>query len=1182
MLLVGALLWTTAGFSQNGDSCSVAVEITADGDYTVADLTGTGAIEASATAAAWYYYTATADGVINVSACAGGNGVDTRLWVYSGDCANLASVANDDDDCDSPNGFASVVLDVPVVSGTTYYISWDDRWSSTGFDFNFEFVPPPSCADLTGLAIPAITETGALVEWNGDGNTAWDLAVDVTGFDINSAILTSVLDTLFAATNLTGGTLYDVYVRTNCGVDGVGEWAMLTFKTLEAGDNCDLPIIVDFAADLPFADIAQTNCGRGDTYDQTCMGSYDNGEDIIYRFELASTFDVEIILDPKGTTYAGIGVFDACPGADNCVATKTWGSSSGADTMTVQLAAGTYYFMVDTWSSPDCIPDFDLNISATAVTCPDVTGLMASEIMPTQAHISWNADGNTEWDVKVDTAGFDIDAATPTTVTDTFVTALVLTPETNYEAYVRTNCGGDVSEWVVVAFTTPCVTEVMTIPYIEDFEGVTAPAMPCGWTVDNFNADDYTWEGYSSGDNLSMAIRWNTTVDMDDLARTPELALTGGVDYTLRFDFKVQSSTYLESMAVILYDDADNALDTLLNFVDYDVATYEVKSAEFNVAGDGNYRVGFYGYSVMNTWRMYVDNVNVFETPDCPSPLSVTMSDVFDVSATASWDNVGPDYQVVWGEAGFDPEGAIAVDVTDTSYNILGLTASTDYEVYVLQDCGSDSYSPWVMASFTTSAEAINGNDCAEANTIDADGSYDVSPLIGTGATADDADAAAWFVYTPTEDGTIDVASCYGGADTRLWIWSGACDALVAVADGDDNCIHATDSTGLSWAAAVYEVPVSAGTTYYIEWDDRWSGDAFVFTFAWNPPAACPDVTNLTIDLLGTSAVANWDDVGVAYQVVWGETGIDPDAETPVDVVTNSYDMTGLTPGITYDVNVRNNCEDAGEGFGSWAMATFTATNPVEGESFEGEEFPPVGWAMIDADGDTYNWLRAEGPAMPAYAGNFSAASESYQNPPGPGALTPDNYLVTPQRHVTADNAEIGWQVAAQDPAWPSENYGLFISTTGNEVADFTTELFVEVLTTNVWEERMVDLSAYIGMDVYLAYRHYNSTDWFSMKIDNVILPGTAVGVNEAENIDFAIYPNPNNGQFTIANKGVTGEYLIEIIDVTGKIVYSDSQTLTSGERTEINPNDVRLGVYMVKLTNTTENYYRTLRMIIK
>jgi hypothetical protein len=128
----------------------------------------------------------------------------------------------------------------------------------------------------------------------------------------------------------------------------------------------------------------------------------------------------------------------------------------------------------------------------------------------------------------------------------------------------------------------------------------------------------------------------------------------------------------------------------------------------------------------------------------------------------------------------------------------------------------------------------------------------------------------------------------------------------------------------------------------------------------------------------------------------------------------------------------------------------------------------------------------------------------------------------------------------------------------------------------------MVDLSDYVGQEIYLAFRHYDASDWFVMKIDNVILPGIAVGVNEAENIDFAIYPNPNNGEFTIANEGVTGDYLIEIVDVTGKVVYSENATLTSGERTDISPDNVQMGVYLVKLTNTQESYYRTLRMIIK
>jgi hypothetical protein len=90
------------------------------------------------------------------------------------------------------------------------------------------------------------------------------------------------------------------------------------------------------------------------------------------------------------------------------------------------------------------------------------------------------------------------------------------------------------------------------------------------------------------------------------------------------------------------------------------------------------------------------------------------------------------------------------------------------------------------------------------------------------------------------------------------------------------------------------------------------------------------------------------------------------------------------------------------------------------------------------------------------------------------------------------------------------------------------------------------------------------------------------VGVEELANAEFSIYPNPNNGQFTIVNDGVNGDYLIEIVDITGKVVYSENSTLTTGERTNINPDNVEMGVYMVRLTNTQESYYRTLRMIIR
>jgi hypothetical protein len=483
------------------------------------------------------------------------------------------------------------------------------------------------------------------------------------------------------------------------------------------------------------------------------------------------------------------------------------------------------------------------------------------------------------------------------------------------------------------------------------------------------------------------------------------------------------------------------------------------------------------------------------------------------------------------------------------------------------------------MAAFSTPATAPDNDNCDGAVTFDVPVDGSTVSVTGDGSGATNAVGfpanQVWESFTIDEcaDVTIDFCGSVDQATALFIIMYNECPIGDPFTDlgvvGDADC--GAPNLKVDFTA------LPAGTYWYPVVADAAFGGFTAYTM--NVVAvACPScmpVTNLAVTVDGLSATATWDDIGEAYQLVYGLAGIDPDAETPIDLVDPTYDMTGLDAGTAYDVYVRNDC---GTEVSTWVMASFSTTAEIEGESFEGAEFPPTGWTMIDADGDGFNWFQAAEPAFSAYAGDFSAASESWQDVP----LFPDNYLVTPQRLITDENAEISWHVAAQDPDWTDENYGLFISTTGNEEGDFTTELFDEVLTTTDWEGRMVDLSDYIGQEVYLAFRHYNSTDWFVMKIDNVILPGISVGINEAENIDFAIYPNPNNGEFTIANKGVNGNYLIEIVDVTGKVIYSENTTLTSGERTDINPDNVQMGVYMVRLTNTQENYYRTLRMIIK
>jgi hypothetical protein len=90
------------------------------------------------------------------------------------------------------------------------------------------------------------------------------------------------------------------------------------------------------------------------------MGYYDGGEDIIYELNITSATIVNLRLT-SSTTYTGIGVFETCPPGSIALAANGT-SATGAEITCLPLDPGTYYVMVDTYASPDCIPDFDLVI----------------------------------------------------------------------------------------------------------------------------------------------------------------------------------------------------------------------------------------------------------------------------------------------------------------------------------------------------------------------------------------------------------------------------------------------------------------------------------------------------------------------------------------------------------------------------------------------------------------------------------------------------------------------------------------------------------------------------------------------------------------------------------------------------------------------------------------------------
>ena len=112
--------------------------------------------------------------------------------------------------------------------------------------------------------------------------------------------------------------------------------------------------------DLPFSDLAQTTCSLGNDFSDTCLGNYDSGEEFMYELVVATETCVNITLT-SDTTYTGIGVGAECP-PETCLATSGT-SGTGASIEALTLAPGTYYLMVDTWSTPFCIGSYDLVIT---------------------------------------------------------------------------------------------------------------------------------------------------------------------------------------------------------------------------------------------------------------------------------------------------------------------------------------------------------------------------------------------------------------------------------------------------------------------------------------------------------------------------------------------------------------------------------------------------------------------------------------------------------------------------------------------------------------------------------------------------------------------------------------------------------------------------------------------------
>ncbi|MGB1308006.1 MAG: FG-GAP-like repeat-containing protein [Oceanihabitans sp.] len=170
-----------------GDNCVQAIAVnlgvhsysTINGDEPPADCVGQ---FSNGTNGEWYSFTHDTTENITVSTdLAINNGADTRLHVYTGSCNTLTCVDGDDD---SGNGLLST-LTFQATANTTYYIVFDNRWGSTGRDFEISVGGGGNTTSPINFTQQNLTITGegrAIVDMNGD---FLDDIVSITSTNIN-------------------------------------------------------------------------------------------------------------------------------------------------------------------------------------------------------------------------------------------------------------------------------------------------------------------------------------------------------------------------------------------------------------------------------------------------------------------------------------------------------------------------------------------------------------------------------------------------------------------------------------------------------------------------------------------------------------------------------------------------------------------------------------------------------------------------------------------------------------------------------------------------------------------------------------------------------------------------------------------------------------------------------------
>ena len=617
-----------------------------------------------------------------------------------------------------------------------------------------------------------------------------------------------------------------------------------------------------------------------------------------------------------------------------------------------------------------------------------------------------------------------------------------------------------------------------------------------------------------------------------------------------------------------------------------------------------------------------------YNIPSCPSPYSIQAGTSGTTNINVTWTN-GPNdvsWELQYGSAGFTLGTGTIVSTTTNPVNVTGLTPSTCYQFWVRSICSVGDTSVWQGPTTICTDCAPLPDYCTDFESASV-GSLPLcwTSFINTTATAayiqtygfnansgtncvrmyNQNDANATMMLIAPEVSTLSV----GTHRANFWMRGDTTVTIGTMTNPTNPGTFTPFQTlqGLNTGSYTnFKVDFTGytGTDTYIAF--LWAPGAtydnvYIDDFCWEVLPSCekaPVVTVLNPGQDSTTLRVGWnlDTSQTSFITAYGPSGYDPITNTAGgDTVTTPFNLqivTGLKSLTEYCFWVKAICTNGDTS--AWSGPHCGSTGCPDGVAVPYfQDFANYASAFPE-DITPQCWSEANG--VLGAAPSFLAPGESLWEPDGLAnngttgaarmnvAFTNRNeWLISPTFNLgTNPNVAriIEFDVALTQafgtglpPGFgPDDTVALVVSYNKGvswKKADIIMQWDTSNEPTNVPSHVILEMkntSGYVTFGFYGASTISNQSNDFSF--DNFqIRDTTYLGVDEISfNNNFKVYPNPNNGEFTIQNIGDAQQSSVKLMDIQGRVVYDSQYYFNENGTKQIKVGKLNAGVYLLLL----------------